>query len=353
MAVTEFGTNSPQTVKLWSRALMREAIFRTYLKKFLGTSQNSILRLVTDLQKQPGDEVKYDLLRQMTSYGVQGDNPLRGYEEALTYYQDSVKIDQLRNGHAFRRMSQQRTLHDMRKDGRDNLGDWFAQRFDELMFGQLAGTFTAGTSAPSGFQNFAGNTLASVTSDTDHYVNKGTETFRTSHIELLVEKAQTIAPIVRPCVIGGEEYFVLVVHPYCITDIRQDTTNSLWVEVTKFLNMGKREDNPFFSGAIGKWNNVMVYASTRIPLLNPGASQYARCLFLGANAGVLAFGNAYDQLDQGYYGSENMFAWSEEIDDHGNEKAVGGATICGIKPCIFNSKRNGMIAIDIKAVAHS
>lgn len=353
MAVTEFGTSDPQTVKLWSRSLTREAIFRTYMKKFMGTGQQAILRLVTDMQKQPGDQVRYSLLRQMTSYGVRGDNPLRGYEEQLTYYYDDVKIDQMRNGHAFRRMSQQRVVHDMRRDGRDNLADWFANRFDELMFGQLAGIFTAGTAAPADFQSHAGNTLAAVTGDTDHYINKATEVFKSDHIELLVEKAQTIAPIVKPAMVDGEEYFVLVVHPYCITDIRTATSGNQWIDVTKFMHMGSKKDNPFFSGVVGVWNNTLVYASTRIPLLNPGASQYARCLFLGANAGVIAFGNAYDQLDQGYYGSENMFSWSEEIDDHGNEKSIGGAAIVGIKPCIFNSKRNGMIAIDIKAVAHS
>lgn len=353
MAVTEFGTTDAQTVKLWSRSLLKEAIYQTWLKKFMGTSQNAILRIANDLTKTSGDEVKYSLRRKMTSYGVAGDNPLRGFEEKLNFHLDSVKIDQLRNGHAFRRMSQQRTVHNLRTEARESLGDWFAERFDELMIGQLAGTFAAGTSAPTGFQNHGGNTLVSPTSDTDHYLDRKTEVFRTDHIEQLIEKAQTIAPIINPAKIDGEEYHVLLVHPFCITDLRTAATGNNWLEVTKFANMGNTKSNPFFTGAVGSWGRTLIYPSNRIPILNPGASQYARCLFLGAGAGVIAFGNAYDQLDQGYYGSENMFAWSEEVDDHGNEKSVGGATIFGVKPCIFNSVRHGMIAVDVKAVAHS
>ena len=98
-----------------------------------------MLRIVTpvELEKSAGDTIYFDLLMQMTGAGVTGDNRMRDNEEALTYYRDSVVIDQLRNAHAFRRMSQQRTLHDMRMDAKTNLADWFSGVYDTYMMDYL------------------------------------------------------------------------------------------------------------------------------------------------------------------------------------------------------------------------
>lgn len=353
MATTEFGVNSPQSVKIWSKLLLRESIYKTFAKKFMGSGEDAIIQMLTDLEKSAGDTIKYDLLMQMSGYGVSGDAVLLGNEEAMVYRQDSVLVDQLRHGHAFRRMSQQRTLHDMRVDARKNLSDWWAARLDELLFGQLAGTFSAATSAPAGFQSHAGNTLASVTGDSAHYVNKATQAFRTDHIELLVEKAKNASPIIRPARIDGAELFALVVHPNCITDLRTSSTNNQWIEITKFANMGDVKNNPFFTGAVGMWANTVIYDSTRVPILSPGGSQYARCLFLGAQSGVIAFANAYSRYEQEEVGRENMMSWYEEKQDYGNLKGVGCGAIFGVKPCLFNSARFGMIAIDILAATHA
>jgi len=107
---------------------MRDALKQTLFSKFLGKDKKAILQRITDLERQAGDNIKYDLLMQMGNDGVVGDNRMRGNEEALTYYQDDVSIDQLRNAHAFRRMSQQRTVHDLRVDAKANLSDWYADK---------------------------------------------------------------------------------------------------------------------------------------------------------------------------------------------------------------------------------
>jgi len=65
MALTEFGTNDAQTVKIWSTLTMREALKNVLFKKFLGTSKRSIIQRLTELEKSAGDNVKYDLLMQM------------------------------------------------------------------------------------------------------------------------------------------------------------------------------------------------------------------------------------------------------------------------------------------------
>ncbi len=131
MAVTAFGTNDAQTVKIWSSLTLREALKATMIKQLLGSGKGAVIQELTDLQKTAGDSIKFDLLMQMTGNGVTGDNRMRDNEEALVYYQETVEIDQLRNAHAFRRMSQQRTLHTLRSDAKTNLADWFAGQYDQ------------------------------------------------------------------------------------------------------------------------------------------------------------------------------------------------------------------------------
>ena len=73
MAVTAFGTNDAQTVKLWSTVTMREALKATMANRLMGTNKRSIIQRLTELEKSAGDTIKYDLLMQMTGAGVTGD----------------------------------------------------------------------------------------------------------------------------------------------------------------------------------------------------------------------------------------------------------------------------------------
>lgn len=73
MAITAFGTNDAQTVKIWSALTMRDMLKATMFNKFLGTGKQAIIQRLTDLEKTAGDTIKYDLLMQMSGAGVTGD----------------------------------------------------------------------------------------------------------------------------------------------------------------------------------------------------------------------------------------------------------------------------------------
>lgn len=357
MAVTEFGVNSAQTVKIWSKLLMREALKATFFKKFLGTDKRAILQRLTDLESTQGDTIKYDLLMQMTGAGVSGDNRLKDSEEALVYYQDSVIVDQLRNAHSFRRMTSQRTLHDLREDAMMNLADWFAGKFDDYMFRHLCGdtTLTHGNTA--------------VAPDTDHYVMGGdvaksgviatdeaslgsNDILSLDQLDYVKELAVTGTPPIRPAMIDGEEYFVVVLHPYSVVDLKLDTAGSTyvsWPDIQLYAN-NRGLKNPIFTGALGVYNGMILFESTRI--YSPRTS-VRRNLFLGAQAGVFALGNAYDKIGQKKYGTDNLLSWNEEMDDYNNEKGIAAGCVFGMKACRFNSKDFGKIILSNYAAAHS
>lgn len=354
MALTSFGTNAPQTVQIWSKQTMREALKKTFFKKFMGTGKKAILQRITDLEKNRGDTIKYDLLMQAKGAGVTGDNVLKSNEEALVYHQDSVVIDQLRNAHSFRRMSQQRTIHNMRTDAKDSLSDWFAGKFDDYMFRYLCGDTSishgqAGTAPDADHYVVCGDVSNTGTIATDEGNLSNNDQIDLHDLDYAKEKAKTLTPPILPVMVDGKEYYVAVLHSYSVTDIRTNVNSGQWLDIQK--NAGPRDDkgNAIFSGALGVYNDIVLYESTRI--FTP-VSNVRRNLFLGAQAGVIAFGNAYDTISQRSVGKDNLFSWYEETDDYGNEKGVGVGSIFGIKKTTFDSKDYGLIVLTCYSASH-
>ena len=328
----------------------------------MGTKPTNVIQRLSDLEANAGDTIKWDLLMQMSQYGVTGDNEISGMEEELTYVQDEIKIDQRRLAHAFRRMSSQRTLHDLRADARSNLSDRFATIDDEILFAYLAGT--AGTNNPAlaaelAGDGFAGNALlepadTGATTDADHWVDSPTVLFTTDMVDIAYEKATTITPLMRPAIVDGQELFIMIVHPYCITDLRTATGTSIWRDMVALAH-NRGSSNPLFTRATGMWGNVLIHESPRIPT----SGTVSHSLFLGAQAGAIAFGNAYAKPKQTQYGTQNMMSWSEEEKDHGNRMSVAAGKVYGIKKAAFNyddgmayKRAFGVIRYDMKAQAH-
>jgi len=359
MAMTEFATGDASTVKLWSKLTMRDMLKKTYIKKFLGTGKSAILQKLPDLEKTAGDQIKFDLLMQMSGTGIDGDNEMTDNEEALVYYQDSVLIDQKRNAHKFARMSQQRTLHNMRTDGRDNLSDWFANWIDDQMFRYLGGDTSAGW----------GNVAVGTAPDTNHYIVTGDVThtgviatdettagsndqLALSDLDYAKEKAQTRSPHVRPVMIDGGEYYVVVLHPYSATDLRLNvigSTLTTWQEIQQYAN-SRGLKNPLFTNSLGVYNGMILYESQRI--YSP-QSNIRRNLLLGAQAGVFALGNAYGSVDQRRVGKNNLMSWNEESKDYGNRKGISVGIIAGMKKCTFNSADFGTMVITSYSALHN
>lgn len=131
MAVTNYGVNANEAVKLWSRRLAREVLKATYIQKFIGEGDDSVIQLRNDTKKGPGDRVRVTLRMQLTGDGVTGDGTLEGNEESLTTYTDDFLINQLR--HAVRsagKMSEQRIPFSVREEAMSGLRDWWADRMD-------------------------------------------------------------------------------------------------------------------------------------------------------------------------------------------------------------------------------
>jgi len=355
MAQTEFGVNHALAVKRWSTSLAVEAEKKSYFKKFIG----SIITRVTDLEKKAGDKVTYGLRMKLRGAGVTGDNTLEGNEEALTYYSDAILIDQLR--HAVRskgKASEQRVPYDMRATAREALATWYAERFDELLFVYLSGArgVDSTLTLPLSFTGFAGNTIVAPTATTHLKFANGlakatittSDVLTLSEIDKLVEIAETVDPMIQPVMVDGEKHYILLIHPYQATDLRTNTATGQWLDIQKAAG-SRGGSNPIFTGALGVYNGVVIHVHRNVIQhsdLGSGTNLAgARALFLGQQAGAIAFGNG---------GGETVarYSWVEELFDYKNQLGVSAGSMFGVKKTIFNSADFGVIALDTYATAH-
>jgi N4-gp56 family major capsid protein len=351
MAITAFGTNDAQTVKIWSSLTIREALKATLFSRLMGTGKSAVLQKMTELEKGAGDLIKYDLLMQMTGDGVTGDNRMRDSEEALVYEQDTVGIDQLRNAHAFRRMSQQRTLHNLRSDAKSNLADWFSGTFDSYMFRTLCGDTTMTHGGITATAPTSEHTLWSGDATAEGNVGSNDQ-FSLADIDYAIEMAKTLTPPIRPTSAAGEQMYVMVLNPYSVTDLRLDVAASAyftWPDIQMYANK-RGLKNPIFTGALGIYNNVVLIEANR--LFSPASGVYNN-LFLGAQAGVFAMGGAYDSIEKQRVGKDNLMSWFEMTDDYGNEKGISVGSVFGMNKSVFNSKDYGLITVQSYGVAHA
>lgn len=340
MAVTEFGTGDPQAVKRWSDSLYRESIGKTYCKRFMGKGADAILRILTDLESSAGDNIKFDLRKQDRSNGVQGDTRLKGFESALTFYQDQVNIDQLRNAHAFRGMTAQRTVHDLRAEGRASLSTWFAWVYDVMFFTYMAGVSGDSNENISGIlggSGFADNALAAP--DADHLIDQTGTPFALTDLDAAIAKAKVSNPRVRPTMVNGQPKYVACLHPYSIRSLKTGSTATAWNQIHQ--NASQRgSSNPIYTGALGEYNGVVLHESEFIQRVG----NVTHNVFLGAGAGTIAFGNAWKKSKRGAGGGSH-FSYKEEDDDFGNEEAIAAASIFGMTKNTFDSADFGVVRI--------
>lgn len=340
MAYTEFASGGAQARIAWSEHLFRESFGKMQIKPLIGTAMGSCIQLLTDLKKTPGDQIKFDLLAQDRSDGVNGDTDLEGFEAALTYYQDTLKIDQKRHAHSFKGMSQQRTVHNLRKDGRHSLSEWMSWFFEGGILAHLAGvagtgneTVAGALAADTGGVDFAGNTITAP--DAAHLRATAT-TAVLANINDLVALAKVANPRIAPLMIDGAPKYVLLIHPYTTRALQIESGAAGWASIQQ--NAGSRgSSNPIYTGALGEYNGVIIRESECIPR---SGTDLTHNLFLGAGAGAIAFGNAWKD---GAGGSGSYFDWKEQERDYGNKKGIAAVTCVGFKGSQFNSQAFGRI----------
>lgn len=364
MAETLVGVGNPRAVKRWSANLVVDTNIKSYWnKKFTGEGTNNIIQRMTELENDAGDTITYDLLVQLRQKPVRGDQRAQGREENLRFYSDEIKIDQLRAPvSAGGRMTRKRTLHNLRQNAKDLLSEYWAKYMDELHFIVLSGARGVNEDFYEDL-DFADQNGNSITApDSAHILYGGDATSKASLAtadkmdRTLIERTETYARMIRatnpemtniqPVNVQGENRFLMVMSTYQEHDMRTaDTTG--WLEIQKAAAGAEGRNNPIFKGALGMLKNVILHSHENVIRFSDyGAGsnvEAARALFLGRQAGAMAYGTA----------GGSRYQWIEEQGDYKNHVNICAGCIFGMKKTRFNGKDFGVIAVDTAAASVS
>lgn len=368
MPATVIGVGDPKAVKRYSAFLAIDVGRESYFnRKFMGVGieAQTPIQMLPHLENDAGDQISYDLVMQLKMQPVEGDAVLRGNEEDLKFYTDTIYIDQMRGGvNTGGKMTRKRTIHDLRKVARARQAEWWARVFDEILFMYLSGSRGVNSDFifPTTYTGFAGNSF--VPPDNMHLLYGGdataknnvdaADTMSLSLINRAVARAATMGggtanlPAIEPVRIDGEEYYVCVMHPFQEHNLRTSTATGEWLDIQKAAAGAEGRNSPIFKGAMGVYRGVVLHSHKAVIRFSDygsgGNLPAARALFLGRQAGVVAFGSP---------GTGLRFDWNEEYEDRGNQVVITSSSIFGVKKTAFTingvSRDFGVISLDTAA----
>lgn len=343
---------------------------------------------VNDLQKSAGEKVSVDLFNIIKGKPVMGDKKLAGRLMSLTSSSMDVTINQTRGGvDSGGRMSQQRTVHNLRTAAKANLIGWNSRLEDQLSMVHVAGarghaddddwviplTTDADFSeivvnsilAPSyGRRMIAGGGASFTDIGTSDHLTLGDIDRMRANIDEMPFPLQPIKLEGDPAA-DDQPLYCLWVTSRQWHYIQVNATGQQWRTftsdaMTRAAGLGGMAKHPLFSGAPGMWNGILIKkyrrairftASVTAPEQN---SSYAevnttvaqatdRAVLLGAQALAWAYGK--------HGGSGYHYNWHEEVTDHGNVTEISTALIAGAKKVRFTGSNgltedHGVMVID-------
>lgn len=313
MAKTAFATNDALTKKLWDEKLFREAVKEAYFNKFMGSSSDDLIMEKTELTKSKGDNVTMGLRVRLQGQGVTSGTVLEGNEEKLVTYSNSVSLEQYR--HAVRddgAMSRQRAMFEIDTESMMALKDWGTEKIDQNIFDalitatpssvfyQVSGTITRQTTYATA--------KSAITTAANSLLTPKLISFCRTYAKTGGARTGMITPL-RPVRVEGRSYYVLLVHPDALFDLKQDST------ITQAFREAevRGPSNPLFQGATLIWDNVVVHEHENVPVgtnAGGGAVPFSDGVFMGAQAGLYAWGKRPEVTTKKFdYDNENGYAW--------------------------------------------
>lgn len=338
------------TQEKWPQTKFELMLANMQLSKFTGVEgSSSIILIDQNLTKGPGDKVTFELDMPLSNAGGTDDSDIEGNEEAMDFFNFPVEIHE--RSHAVRsagRMSEKRSAVKILSKATFALARWSAEQVDNDFVWGLSGLGNQNTYAGEGTSSiltinekapsanrifFGGATVAGVLTEetSDSLIGDGGATdylnylMTTDVISKVKTRAMVAFPKLSPTVVmNGRWYYAIFLHPYQVDSIRAETSTSGWAQIEANANRRGVEANRLFGkdgtgrdrlfdGAVGVWDDVIMYSYERIELrtggqsfddpntatniidanIVAGTSAVARALFCGSQAGVIGWGQKW------------------------------------------------------------
>lgn len=330
---TIFTSANANTKKLWEERLFRDVEIESYfVSRFMSEDDNNLVQVQTDLTKSQGDQVTFGLVSNLSGDGVTSGQILEGNEEGLVSYDYSIVLEQYRHGtRTHGKLDVQRAMFSIPEVSRSKLKIWGAEKIDKLLVAALLASPTkilyrdgvAGVPSGTSSSSTAKTALTAANSKlTPNFI---------SALRVWAKTGGSAATYrLRPVKMDGQEWYVLLVNPACMYDLRIDST----FQQAQKDAQDRGKTNPLFRTATAVWDNVVIHETERIPLFTDGGSGAvtgAFGAFMGAQSLVWAWGERPNTImDTFDYENETGWAW-EMMAKAGKPK--------------FNSKDYGCIGV--------
>lgn len=370
-------SNSSLRNQLWDKDLFADVQRNLFFmnKQMMGESANSVVQVKNDLRKQKGEKINFGLGARLSGDGVVGNAELAGNEEKINYYQDDVLIDQVRNAVRLDgELDEQKAAHDLRMDAKDKGAIWISEFIENQIFMKLAGVATTTLTRTSGV-TYSGratwsNTGTAVPTADEvagygkrYLAKSGTslaglaagDVLTTTLISRARVKAELSSPKIQPIKVGGQNYYVMFVHPWQAADLKTASSGNTWYSAQQEAAV-RGEENPIFTGALGVWDGVILHSHEFVPTAATSAvwvtgatacgCRTFRSILCGAQACLVA--NASNKGA----GAAPTYMREEEF-DYGDKAGFAVGYIGGIQKPTFNSLDYGCIVVETGATVLS
>ena len=366
MALTNFAALTQEQLTLWQRDLWKQARIHSFMNRFMGDGPNSMIQRISQLKKdQKGSRAVITLLADLVGDGVAGDRQLEGNEEAMQVFDQVIRIDQLR--HATRhlgRMADQKSVVEFRRNAKDVLSYWHANRHDQIAFLTLSGV---GYGVHNNGAPRVGSDLVNLEYAADVKPLTANRRLRWNGTSKLLEtngattsvaaadvpmwemfvqlKAYAKTQRIRGVNVDGEETYHVFLSPLAMAKLKLDPTYQLNLRHAQ----EKGSKNPLFTGNEVKIDNLYIHehlnvfntsgasGAVLIPKGGPLHSKWGatgdvdgcQILFCGAQSmGFADIGDPY---------------WDEEGYDYSNSQGISVGKISGFLNPTFMSPVTGSV----------
>lgn len=336
------------TEELWDANFFKEYVRDNRFKRYMGTTENSVIQLREDLTKKAGDGITIPLITKLSGAGVTGNSLLEGNEEALGNYGHKIEVATRRHAVAVTDNDQQFTGIPLRDAAKSMLKLWAMEKLRTDLItalGSKSGTAYGSASEAVKDAWLVANSDrvmfgdGSVGGFTDHSADLALVTASMKLTKEVVSKAKAKAevatPIIRPVVVGEDsENYILFCSSGAFRDLKTDLATNL-------QNAQERGDsNPLWRDGDLMWDGVVIRKIQEIGAIGTVGASSARIepYYL---CGAQAMGVAWAQRTKS----------TTDTRDYGFVKGVGIHEMIGVEKLIYNGQDHAVFTGYVGAVA--
>lgn len=365
MAATNFaGLNSKQKI-VWSRDVWSAARDRMFVKRFIGTGENSMIQRITDLTKtEKGERVLMQLVADLVEDGVIGDNQREGNEEQLMNYEQEITIDlishQVRNKG---KLADQKTVIRFREHARDKLAYWLANRIDQLVFLTLSGisyayhnngkprenspfpnlSFAADVSAPSPKRHLRWDATGGLLPGDTTAIDANDKITYATIVDALAYAKDNY---VKPLMAEGKEYYNALVKPGTLAQLKKDPDFQRAITTA----YPRSKDNPWFTGGMVTVDGL-VFHEHRLVYSTTGAAAGQKWGAGGNVDGTRTLICGAQALGMADLGAPE---WDEEYFDYKSKQGISVDKMFGLlKPKFYSIYSESVEDFGVLALDHA